>query len=349
VELQDGIYKIIQKRPFLLKFFRAFFGSHIINDFYLYERFCRFLANQYDKKKPLGNLKINIETTLSCNASCIMCSRQSLPITSGFMEENLYLKIIKEAHELGVQEVILSVYGEPLLDPHFLRRAKIADEAKIQFSFYSNGSLLNDVISKELLRMKRFQTVFFSVCGFSKETYENIMKGLNRDSVYSNILRFLELKNQIRPNLSVVITCVLFEKNIYEMKQLRDFFNKQKGIDFVYFPAIRNRGGISLDVEASGESVEFSPLSRKGHKLLPCKLLWEDIFIYWNGDVGVCCEDSAARRIIIGNIGEQSLKEIWTGNRMKALRALHLKGNRFKHPVCGKACSYNSIWMKPSL
>ena len=131
------------------------------------------------------------------------------------------------------------------------------------------------------------------------------------------------------------------------MKEIKEFWQKQKGVDRVYFPVIKDYAGTLLDIEASGESVQFSPLSKKTHKLLPCKLLWEDLFIYWNGDVGICCEDTAARRIIIGNLSKQSLREVWTGKRIKALRELHLNGNRHLHPICGKLCSYNPVWLKP--
>jgi len=303
-------YKIISKNPFIVKYGRAFFGSNIVNNFYLYEQLCKSIAKRYNFKRPYGNLRINIETTLACNAKCIMCSKKSYPLKARTMSDELYRKIIKDAKEIGVKKAILSVYGEPLLDPHFLQRAKLADAASITFSFYTNGSLLNESISKELLGLKRFHEIFFSINGFSKKTYEEIMVGLNRDSVYSNTLRFLELKNRMRPDLSLVITCVLFEKNIHEMKKIKDFFQRQKGVDYVYFPAIRNRAGTLLDVEANGESVQFSPLSKKSHKLLPCKLLWEDLFIYSNGDIGVCCEDTAARRIIIGNINKQSLNTV---------------------------------------
>ena len=56
-------------------------------------------------------------------------------------------------------------------------------------------------------------------------------------------------------------------------------------------------------------------------------------------------EDNAARRIIIGNIQHQSLKDIWTGPTTNALRELHLKNKRSLHPVCGKQCSYNTNWL----
>lgn len=338
---------IFSKKPFIVKNLREFFGNDTVNNSNLNELLCRYLAHRCDSKRQYGNLRLNIETTLACNARCIMCSRNSHPLKVGTMSDELFRRIIKDAKEIGVKKIILSIYGEPLLDPRFLERAKVVDEADIEFSFYTNGSLLNDHLSNELLCLKNFHRVSFSVNGFGKETYEEIMVGLDRDEVYTNVLEFLKIKERMRPDISVIISCVLFSKNIHEMKEFKKFWQKQKGVEYVYFPAIRDRAGTLLDIEDSGESVEFSPLSKKTHKLLPCKLLWEDLFIYWNGDIGVCCEDTASRRIITGNLNKQSLGEVWLGDKIKALRKLHLDGNRHLSPVCGKLCHYNTVWLKP--
>jgi len=151
----------------------------------------------------------------------------------------------------------------------------------------------------------------------------------------------------LRPDIHAIVTCVLYEKNQKEKDALFNYFNKTKGIDFVYFYALRNRAGTPLDWQLENQHYDLSPLAQRGRKLLPCKYLWEDLFIYWNGDVGVCCEDSAARRIVIGNLERQSLLEIWVGEEMTAIRQAHIQRKRKSLRVCGQSCTYNTIWLKP--
>jgi len=340
------LIRLVEKNPFLVEKLRAFFGSDLVNDSRLYEKFCRASARSLNRRRLFGNLRLNIETTLACNARCVFCSKQSLPLKAGTMSWELFEKIIREAKELGVREAILSVYGEPLLDKLFLRRARLTEDAGLAFSFFTNASLLTKEIAKELLGFKYFKRLNFSVNAFDRDTYEKVMVGLKRDVVYGRIRDFLELKNALRPDVYVVVSCVLFDKNKDEKERFRSYFLGLNGVDSVYFPMIRNRGGIPLDMEWGGEDVEFSPLSKKTHKRLPCKFLWEDLFIYYNGMVGVCCEDTAARRIIIGDLNKQSLKDIWAGKSLKALRDMHMSGRRSAHSVCGKACTYNTIWLK---
>jgi len=344
--MPKNLIRLVEENPSLVEKLRAFFGSDLVNDSRFYERFCLASARRLNRRRPLGNLRLNIETTLACNARCVFCSKQSLPLEAGTMSWGLFEKIIREAKDLGVKEAILSVYGEPLLDKLFLRRARLTDDAGIDFSFFTNASLLTKEIARELLGLKHFKRLNFSVNAFDRETYEKVMVGLKRDGVFDHIPDFLELKNALRPDIYVVVSCVLFDKNKAEKERFRSYFLGLKGVDNVYFPVIRNRGGIPLDMEWSGEDVEFSPLSNKNHKRLPCKFLWEDLFIYYNGTVGVCCEDTAARRIIVGDLNKQTLGDVWAGESLRTLRDKHLSGRRGEHPICGKACNYNTIWLK---
>jgi radical SAM protein with 4Fe4S-binding SPASM domain len=81
----------------------------------------------------------------------------------------------------------------------------------------------------------------------------------------------------------------------------------------------------------------------------PCKFLWENLFIYVGGHVSPCHEDAIARRIILGNVNDSSLKDIWTGDKITKLRELHMNGMRNQHIVCGQKCKYNTAWFRIGL
>jgi MoaA/NifB/PqqE/SkfB family radical SAM enzyme len=338
----------IEERPFLVDKIRRLAGSDWLNNAAWYEEFCLWMAGRLNKRRLFGTLRLNIETTVACNAQCTFCSRNSFPLSKGTMDQALFEKIIQEAREIGLREVILSIYGEPLLDCRFLQRCLLADKAGLKISFFTNGSLLKEEISRSLLALRGLKAVNFSINAFSPELYQEIMIGLNRDTVFANISKFLEIKERCRNDVQVTISYVLFKKSLKEKDAFFAYFSRLPGVDKIYFPAIRNRGGTTLDIEMRGEDVTFSPLSKVGHRLHPCKFLWEDLFVYWNGTVGVCCEDSAARRIIVGDLKHQSLSQVWTGEKIQALRELHLSGRRKLHPICGGSCTYNTAWFKPS-
>ena len=41
------------------------------------------------------------------------------------------------------------------------------------------------------------------------------------------------------------------------------------------------------------------------------------------------------RKLVIGDVRTESMKEIWNSERMNALRLQHLEGRRRQNPVCG--------------
>jgi MoaA/NifB/PqqE/SkfB family radical SAM enzyme len=50
-----------------------------------------------------------------------------------------------------------------------------------------------------------------------------------------------------------------------------------------------------------------------------CHHLYNYLAVLWNGDVTTCCHDIAGKNIL-GNLKEESLSEVWHGNKIEALR-----------------------------
>lgn len=71
--------------------------------------------------------------------------------------------------------------------------------------------------------------------------------------------------------------------------------------------------------------------SRPGHR--PCLVPWNDAVILGNGDVQVCCLPKTK----IGNLHEETLEQIWAGQRYAAFR---MAVNSDRAPACCRACAY---------
>ena len=64
----------------------------------------------------------------------------------------------------------------------------------------------------------------------------------------------------------------------------------------------------------------------------PCKTLWHNLVIAWDGRVLPCCFDFDAKSVM-GDIRVQTLDEIWNGPAYVKLRQLELQG-RNNTPLC---------------
>jgi len=106
---------------------------------------------------------------------------------------------------------------------------------------------------------------------------------------------------------------------------LRDrWYDEDKDYGVIY----TNRTGAMGDAESS-------PSAR------PCYYPSYALYIDWNGDVLLCCQDSYNRTIIIGNIEKRTLLDIWKDETFLKFRKPLKEGNRCKAPCSN--CSANGM------
>ena len=75
----------------------------------------------------------------------------------------------------------------------------------------------------------------------------------------------------------------------------------------------------------------------KIRKVCPC--VFYTLYILPNGDVVTCCDPPYP--IVLGNIKNESLIDMWNGKRRKEFLRMQLQGNRHKHPVCQRCIQPN--------
>jgi radical SAM protein with 4Fe4S-binding SPASM domain len=287
----------------------------------------------YDKriKKKIEELENNypmaldIGTTNFCNAACIMCPHSKLK-NYGTMEMGLYMKIIDNCQILNIREVVLSFFGEPLLDELIFERIKYAKSKDLKVAFYSNGSLINKEAAEKLVE-SGLDSITISLDGATRETYEKIRKGLIFDIVDKNVER---LSQMVKVNLVLVE----LEEN---KKDIKKFYKKWKNkVNSINVINMRNWTG-DIKKEGTKESFHYSKINRK-----PCALLWLKMVVDWNGDVVLCCDDWN-HSTVLGNLKNQTIEEVWKGEKLRKIREAHIKGEFHKIPLCSK-CNKKSVW-----
>ncbi len=67
----------------------------------------------------------------------------------------------------------------------------------------------------------------------------------------------------------------------------------------------------------------------------PCRMLWKNLIIYYDDRVSPCCFD-AEGDLIVGNVMDQGIKEIWNGAPLRNIRDLHCSHHFKDIPLCSK-------------
>lgn len=266
-----------------------------------------------------------------------MCPRQRIEKVSGMMDLNLYKKIISEVKNYLPVTFVPFFRGESLLHPNFLEIIKIAKDAGLgPIQFTTNAMLLDREISEGLITIG-LDFISFSLDVLGKEAYEATRINGNYEKVIDNIETFLKLKKKKKSKIpEVQISTVETEAT---KNHIHDFVS--------YWRRKVDRVRIYPEHSSNGEfgSLKERYNSSKFDKRLPCKKVFTDMVIYWNGDAAVCNHDWD-RKEHIGNVAKSTIKEIWHSDKYNQIRQMHIKGDLSGDPAC-KGCDHWIMYYIP--
>jgi len=274
---------------------------------------------------------LSLETTNACNARCLMCGHRLMKRPVGFMSPELYGRILEQLPAWDLKTLYLSGFGEPLLDetlPDKISQARPRTKAEI--AIVSNGSLLTREMARNL-SAAGLDRIHLSLDGANPKTFSRLRPGLDFHQVIDNIQGLLDLS--CRPR--VIIQVVMVDQPSKDLEELRRTFRGR--VDRLIFRQAQDWAGrVALKVKA------YSPHLSAAGSAPPCRYLWDQMNIYWNGIVPSCCLDYEARQPL-GDANTQSLADIWQGARLQSIRQKHNAGLRDQLPLC-RHCGYFSVW-----
>lgn len=308
-------------------------GMKIVANNSVYQYFYRKRINKVICRLENMMPAVDIGITNLCNANCIMCPHCKIK-KFGTMKMKLYKKIIDDIVSCGIKSVNLSFFGEAMLDKTLVEKIKYAKFKGLSVSFFTNAALMFEDRSREIIKAG-VDSITISMDSNDKKTYEKIRRNCSYDDVRKNILDFLKVREEVgKKNVRLSLVAVLMDENYDELKEYYRFWeNKVDGINLIN---MENRSE-SFD-KKSDKSLSY----KKGLIREPCMLLWSRLVVDWDGEVVLCCNDYA-HKVVIGNLNKESIKDVWFGKKMSAIRNIHKKGDFSKIPFCDK-CNKRTIW-----
>ena len=167
-------------------------------------------------------VNLNLESTLGCNLECVMCGSHLSGVTKmrRSMDEELLARVEKQVVS-GIEELSLTVAGEPFLTPRLPQFVAVAERHGAELSLNTNATLLKDT---GLVRrvMRQSSVLRFSVDGATAETYEAIRVKSDFGTVIENIELVVRIRDELprneRPRL--VMCMVLMRDNVHELVEM---------------------------------------------------------------------------------------------------------------------------------
>jgi len=157
----------------------------------------------YEKNIHLSSYPVNlqIEHTNICNAQCVMCSHCFTKNHNGKNMNDSELAAIKEILPF-VEHVTLHGMGEPFAHPQIVDILKMYHSYDIKITCNTNASIMTDALAEMI--HKCFYDIAVSCDACTKETYEQIRKGLNFEKFIHNVKLLRSKGNDLYMRLSAV-------------------------------------------------------------------------------------------------------------------------------------------------
>ena len=317
-ELGEGLEVNFHQRPFdnSIRYWsfilnQGNFGEYFIN------RFKWYILSKYSIVSPFP-LHVDLETSSMCNMNCPMCYRSQIKNT-GQMDIDLFKMTVDECAENNLFSIRLSWRGESLTHPKIEEMIEYATGRIKNVSFLTNAFYL-DKNKIDCLIENKVSYVAVSFDGIG-ENYELIRHPAKFEKSYEKVELLKKRRKDAKSKLPQIRLCTLWpaikddsEAYYKTMKEVSDYI--------VCNPYINFKGPMKVKTD------------------FICQYPWERMVIAYNGD-SQCCTGWNADDIILGNIKDSSICDMWHSDLMNKIRSLHAKGKRMKLNSCSE-CRHGS-------
>jgi radical SAM protein with 4Fe4S-binding SPASM domain len=310
-----------------------------------------YFSSRYSGQPTISGMpiSISIEPTTSCNLRCPECPSglRSFTRPTGMLKDELFKKVINELAPT-LSYLIFYFQGEPYLHPQFLSLVEYASQKKIYTATSTNAHYLNDENARKTVE-SGLNRLIISIDGTTQETYESYRIGGNLDKVIEgtkNILRWKKELRSVTPH--VIFQFLVVKPNEHQIDDVKKLA-KELGVDQVAFKTAQ-----IYDYENGSELIptldRYSRYKKNGegkfaikNQLLDhCWKMWHSCVITWDGKVVPCCFDKDAH-FVLGDLNQNTFREIWTGNKYQEFRSTLLR-SRSEIQMCRNCTEGTKVW-----
>ena len=260
--------------------------------------------------------------------------------------------------------IFLQGWGEPLMNPNFLKMLSLVKNSGAKAGTSTNGMLLDDDMIKRLVKSE-IDIIAFSLVGAASGN-DTVRKGANFDTIIRNIRKFKEIKKNLhrdKPNLHIAY--LLLKSGLDKLAELSDTLKDcninqivVSTLDFIPDKALENETIRPKDLSEYDELKKYLDTIAKSskqrgiglhyhlhHPVERQKTCTENIqrafFVSSNGDIAPCVfaglpvskaeyyinnRPQKYRPLTFGNINEKSLPRIWFRKGYETFRESFEKG-----------------------
>jgi len=279
----------------------------------------RYKFNIYPKEHRVANFPnyLLIEPASACNLRCTMCFQIDQSFSNnknfmGMMDVELFKNIIDQAQKGGTKAITLASRGEPTLHPKLGEMLEYCSGKFFELKLNTHANNLTEKLIHQILKSDMTDLVF-SVDAYTKDVYESIRVNGIFENVLKNIQKFKEIREKFYPNSKCAtrISGVKVNSDL-DSQKFKEFWEKY--VDHV----------VLVEMEIRWDTYN-NPIEIGGTG--PCEYLWERMYIWYDGICNPCDADYKSE-LAVGSVKNNTISEIWNGEKYNQIRNAHKNGKR---------------------
>jgi radical SAM protein with 4Fe4S-binding SPASM domain len=286
---------------------------------------------------PLATpLVVYLEPSGYCNLKCGFCPHgvAGSALKKDMMSLELFKKLMDDLSAFPEKIKLMRVCGngDPLMNKALLPMLEHAHERQVvqRVELLTNGALLTPDLVKDLPHF--LDRIVFSIEGLSSEDYQRIC---------STKIDFQKLLDDLDAFYASKDGCLVHIKIHHEAVPTADkeqLFLKLFGdrCDEIF---VEKLVPMWPQLDSAFSSNDFRWGDRSVIKRQVCAQMFKGVQVQADGEVVPCCVDWK-RVNMLGNIGNEPLRDIWNGSKLRKLQTEHLSGDKGELEPC-KDCTMN--------
>jgi len=287
--------------------------------------------------------QVMVDITEVCNLGCIHCTHPKFKASSSYnkrmLKPEINKKMVDEVAKYGkgiTKYIRYTSNGEPLVHPKSYEILQYAvDNSGTKVTLTTNGTLLKEKKMKKLLSTG-LHMIDISIDAYSNDIYKKVRVGGDLDITKKNVLRLLELNDEVGHKTKIIVSFVEQKENTHEIEKFQEFWKKQS-VDEVLIRKLHTNSG-SVKNESFHKAEEKNEKTRR-----PCLYPWERVVLTAKGTLNFCPTDWFGKSEV-SDFTKMSIKEVWKNTFYNDLRNQHLSNN-YQNQFCKQCPDWkNTSW-----
>lgn len=270
-------------------------------------------------------LMISMEFFNRCNLNCVMCYKKHHTYPEAELNLEIVAKILEECQDNKMPSITLGSSSELLMYKNADKVLDMVRDAGILDVFLAtNGVLLTDEIIESIIKNK-ISRVRISLDAATEEIYNKVRRVPVLPKIEENINKLIAAREKHKSSLPIVrLSFVVMDINQHEVQK---FINKWGNkVDYIDFQRFISHDYVDKEVDIKPEAIKDCFCSQPFYSLN----VWAD------GRVTPCCT-FYGKKLILGNVYKDNLRDIWHGKQMAEIREQII--NKKFNKVCQR-CLY---------